>query len=349
MAYIRDFCEAECQKLDSYNPQDANLDSLTMEAFVERSGATETAKQTVSIWTRAMLGQEPRDISALYFLNYCKAGGGLLQMRSDRKGGGQHLRIRKGTQSFSEGLASKLPQGTILFSTVVDAVDQSSDQPVRVTTRNGTIYKGRKIILSVPGPCLKSIDFSPSLPEKLVNLTNSLFYGYYTKVMLTFSSPFWTSRNLCGLAQSFTGPAAVIRDTSSPPAPQGVLTCFMGGDPGRAWSRLSAEARIDVLLEQVASIFAGGDLSFVKRNYQRCDLYEWIDDEFSGGGCPCVALQTGALSDYGEPLARPVGDIHFVGTETSDVWKGYMEGAVRSGERGAAEVVQSLTKQVAKS
>jgi monoamine oxidase len=33
-----------------------------------------------------------------------------------------------------------------------------------------------------------------------------------------------------------------------------------------------------------------------------------------------------------------VGRIHWAGTETSEVFMGYMDGAVRSGERAAREV-----------
>jgi monoamine oxidase len=34
-----------------------------------------------------------------------------------------------------------------------------------------------------------------------------------------------------------------------------------------------------------------------------------------------------------------VGRIHWAGTETSEVWNGYMDGAIRSGERAAREVL----------
>jgi monoamine oxidase len=37
----------------------------------------------------------------------------------------------------------------------------------------------------------------------------------------------------------------------------------------------------------------------------------------------------------------PVGRIHFAGTETSTYWTGYMDGAVRAGERAAREVVRA--------
>jgi monoamine oxidase len=37
--------------------------------------------------------------------------------------------------------------------------------------------------------------------------------------------------------------------------------------------------------------------------------------------------------------------IHWAGTETASVWNGYMEGAVRSGERAAAEVRELLDEE----
>jgi monoamine oxidase len=42
---------------------------------------------------------------------------------------------------------------------------------------------------------------------------------------------------------------------------------------------------------------------------------------------------------YGEALREPVGLTHWAGTETAEVWNGYMEGAIRSGERTAREVL----------
>ena len=45
---------------------------------------------------------------------------------------------------------------------------------------------------------------------------------------------------------------------------------------------------------------------------------------------------------YGAANRRPVGRIHWAGTETSTYWNGYMDGAVRSGERAAAEALSDL-------
>lgn len=96
---IRDEFEELCHTIDICNPWGAKYDDVTLEEFMKKQGAGERALATVSVWTRAMLGCEPSELSALYFLDYCKSGGGLLQMRSDQKNGGQHLRIRTGRYS----------------------------------------------------------------------------------------------------------------------------------------------------------------------------------------------------------------------------------------------------------
>lgn len=50
------------------------------------------------------------------------------------------------------------------------------------------------------------------------------------------------------------------------------------------------------------------------------------------------------LTEFEHVLRAPCGRVHFVGTETAYEWKGYMEGAVRSGERGAQEVLLAMNK-----
>jgi monoamine oxidase len=46
--------------------------------------------------------------------------------------------------------------------------------------------------------------------------------------------------------------------------------------------------------------------------------------------------------DLAPALRKPVGRVHWAGSETSTFWYGYMDGAVRSGERVAAEVARKL-------
>ena len=336
--------EADCQLLDAWQPQDRNLDALTFEAYLVSKGADKTALATATVWTRAMLGVNPADLSALFFLNYCKSGGGLLAMRSDRKGGGQHLRVRQGTQLFAKGLADTLPQGTVHLNSPVQAVTQRNQQEVLVQT-NDKMIAARKIITTVPSPVLKDVSFAPPLPPSKSAWVQSSGYGFYTKAMMEFRSPFWIEKGCCGLVQSFVGPASVVRDTSSPSDSKHVLTCFMAGDPGRAWAEKSAREREESLIVQLQRLFG---VTGLMKNFVKMYTYDWAGDQWSGWGCPCPSLTPGVISTFGaDTLRQPWHDVHFAGTETAGEWKGYMEGACRSGERAAAEVIHGLDPVVA--
>jgi monoamine oxidase len=102
MVEIRDQFERLCHKIDLADPVASckalgkAYDEMSVADFVRREGGGETALATVRVWTRAMLGLESQEVSALYFLAYCKGGGGVMQMRSDRRDGGQFLRLAKG-------------------------------------------------------------------------------------------------------------------------------------------------------------------------------------------------------------------------------------------------------------
>ena len=104
MVRVRDRFEQLCHRVDMHDAAAAatakalgqDYDAMSMADYVELEGGGRTARASVTVWTRAMLGVEPHEVSALYFLGYCKAGGGIMQMRSDREHGGQFLRFAKG-------------------------------------------------------------------------------------------------------------------------------------------------------------------------------------------------------------------------------------------------------------
>ena len=50
-------------------------------------------------------------------------------------------------------------------------------------------------------------------------------------------------------------------------------------------------------------------------------------------------MTTGGWTEFGRALRAPIGTLHWAGAETATAWNGYMDGAVSSGERAAAEVL----------
>jgi monoamine oxidase len=110
----------------------------------------------------------------------------------------------------------------------------------------------------------------------------------------------------------------------------------VGGDDARAHARLSPAARRAAVLNQFVGFF-GPKAKQAKGYFET----SWCNEHWTRG-CPVGIPSTGTLLAYGPWLRRPIGRIHWAGTETSNYWNGYMDGAVRSGERAAAEILRGL-------
>ncbi|KAK5047011.1 hypothetical protein LTR84_006953 [Exophiala bonariae] len=360
MVEIRDLFEKACQNIDIYNPTASNeaLDKCTLEDWVKQQGAGETALASVRVWTRAMLGVEPVDLSALFFLDYCKSGGGLMQMRTDKRDGGQYLRFTQGkkvspprpnglfidsllgTQALSFGLVKRLNKESIMFDSAVRLIEQTP-QGVLVSTARGDV-RCKRVIVSVPTPLYKQIKFSPPLPSAKENLSQSNKLGYQVKVMVLYATPWWRPSGLCGLLQSFEGPVCVTRDSSVEEKNQYSLTCFVSGKDGLALSAGTQKERFAAVVGQINRVFKPFVADAIPEPLAIVE-HEWFPDMWAQG-CPCPVAPPGAMTRFGHALRSTHGKIHFVGTETSFEWKGYMDGALRSGERGAKEVIQILDK-----
>jgi monoamine oxidase len=160
--------------------------------------------------------------------------------------------------------------------------------------------------------------------------------GSYAKVDVVYDRPFWREEGLTGQTVSLNGPVRVTFDSTPDEGSPGVLLGFIGGTDARGWYGLSAEQRRQAVLDNFANYFgekARSPLEYVEN--------AWAEERFSRGD-PVAGLGPGTLLDFGAALRAPVGRIHWAGTETSDYWVGYMDGAVRSGERAAAEVLAEL-------
>src|SRR4051794_41074497 len=84
------------------------LDSVTFETYLHRNtNGSASAYATAKVWSHALIGCDPGEVSALFILDYIRAGGGLMQMRSDKRHGGQHMRVKDGVSAFSERLVQR--------------------------------------------------------------------------------------------------------------------------------------------------------------------------------------------------------------------------------------------------
>lgn len=347
MLRIRQLWEDECQRIDIHNTTAASdpreFDKLSVRDWVEKHSSSKTALASASVWTRAMLGLEPEEVSALHFLNYCKSGGGLLQMRMDTKNGGQYLRFVTGTQSLSKGLAAKLGECIKLSSEVIE-IDYGNECTVFTRSAPATsIYTSKNVIITIPTPLYNTITFVPELPAAKDALCQATIQGYTNKVILLYQTAWWRKANLCGLLQSFAGPITVSRDSSVDEVGQFSLTCFLVGKFGRELSKLSQAQRLEKVQAHIEKVF--GPVCVEKEIEVEKPIamaeHEWAKDEFSQG-CPVPVSPPGTMLENENELRSRVGNLFFAGTETAYEWKGYMDGAVRSGKRVAREVLDTV-------
>jgi monoamine oxidase len=201
---------------------------------------------------------------------------------------------------------------------------------------DGVTAKGKRVIVAMPPTLAGRLVYEPILPARRDQLTQRMPEGSLIKAEAIYDKPFWRDKGLSGQVVSENGPVKVTFDTSPADGSPGIMMGFIGGHEARVFARQPADDRRKAVLDNYANYF--GDEARSPRDYVE---FDWSAEEWNRG-CPVALLGPGALVDFGEALREPVGRIHWAGTETATYWNGYMDGAVRSGERAAAEVLAEL-------
>jgi monoamine oxidase len=160
--------------------------------------------------------------------------------------------------------------------------------------------------------------------------------GSVIKVHAIYETPWWRDEGLSGRVVSDTGPIKVIFDNSPPEGTPGMLMGFIEGGDGRRFANIDAAERRQAALDCFVRYFgdkAARPMDYIEGN--------WPAEQWSRG-CYGAVFPAGTWVSCGPALREPVGRVHWAGTETAEVNAGYMDGAVRSGERVAAEVLEVL-------
>jgi monoamine oxidase len=157
--------------------------------------------------------------------------------------------------------------------------------------------------------------------------------GRLIKATAIYDRPFWRDDGLSGEAVHEDGPVTVTFDNTPPDGTPGALVGFVGGRDADEFGKLGKSQRRAAVLACFEQLF--GPQAKAAKEYVEQD---WGAEEWIGGG-PVANFGKGGVTAAASALREPVGPIHWAGTETATVWNGYMDGAVQSGERAAAEVL----------
>jgi monoamine oxidase len=336
--------------LDAFSELDAMAATLPLEAPWDAPDAAEWDSQTLHTWLAqkvtdpaalalmrlviaAVFTAEADELSLLHALVYIRSAGNIAQLL-DVIGGAQELRFANGSQELAKRIAAGFKTTAVHLNSPVTLIDQTGGA-VRLAGDDFRVEAGQ-VIVAAPAAILDRIRYAPPLPAHRAQLHQRLAPGSTIKVSCVYARPFWRDRGMSGRILTNESPLTVTFDNSLPDDPRGVIVGFVEGDQARAVAKWSPEALRKSILETLVRYLgeeAATPLEYVETS--------WADEEWTRG-CYGSNFSPGGWTKYGWALREPTGRIHWAGAETSPVWMNYMDGAVRSGERAAAEVLQLL-------
>jgi monoamine oxidase len=241
------------------------------------------------------------------------------------------FRIEGGNDRLASAIAAKLGDRVRLRTEVVAVSHRGPN--VRVTVKNA---QGQSqitcdyAVLALPATLLRRIPITPSLPARQHEAIARLKYGRATKTLLQFSRRFWRAirpERAFGSALPF---GAVWDGNEEQRGRAGILTLLAGGGASDATQELVAKHGAPAMVQSLEWLGAKEAELLASRQIV------WEHDPLARGG---YAVFDPAFDPDLRPwLARPAGRLFFAGEHTSIKWQGYMNGAVETGRRAAAEI-----------
>jgi monoamine oxidase len=283
-----------------------------------------------SVW-----GVDSDQLSLLYVASYVAAAGdeqnpGSFFRLISTQGGAQERRFVGGSQVVAQRVSERLGKRVLLNSPALGLAVTATGVIVH-SARFDVV--ARRAIVAVPPPL--ALELTRRLSHRRARLLAGIHMGHLIKSEAVYPTPFWRAEGLSGQGVNDKGIASIPFDNSPPDGSVGVLFAFTGGRAADRLARMSPAQRRKHVLARFSEYVGNQALSptqFIE--------HDWRSEKWTRG-CPTGVPRPGVLSKYGDVLRTPIGPVHFAGTETSDFWQGYMDGAVRAGERAAREVLRA--------
>lgn len=316
-------------------PGIADWDGQTVQSYLERTVTDPDARIRLALAVEGVWTVEPRDISLFHFLFYVASAGGFEQLM-ETEGCAQERRFTAGAQSVPLAIAAHLGRRVHVHAPVrhIEVLDDGS---VQVDTARGRIRAQRAVVATSPGAAVR-LHFTPPLPHSRNRWMERCPMGDVAKIHTVYDTPFWRDAGLSGEATVYGDHSVgVVFDNSPEDGHAGVLVSFVYADRQQRWSQLPPDARRADVLATLGRLF--GEQATSPRYYTEKN---WPDDPWAHGGYAANPAP-GVWMEHGDAGWRTAcGPLHWAGTETSSVWNGYIDGAIASGYRAAAEIMAAL-------
>ena len=307
-------------------PRALEWDGITTAAWVAAEVPDAGARDQLERWLIMLFTCGLAEVSLLHTLFLIRSAGSLRVLLAIQ-GGYQQDHLEGGAQAMADLMAAELE---VRLGSFVRAVAQGDDV---VVAGDGFSVRARRAIVAVPLAVAGAIRFSPALPNDRAALQARAPSGTVAKAIAVYEEPFWREDGLSGESIDPDHVLSLTMDTSPHDGSRGILTALSYGPDARAFMRSGDRRRCT--LEAFAARFgpqAAEPLAYVEQ--------DWVAEELSRGGY-MSHFGCGVLTTYGRALTEPCGLVHWAGSETATTSHGAIDGAIRSGERAAQEVLSA--------
>jgi monoamine oxidase len=310
-------------------PKAEKWDGMTLAQWLRDNVPVKQAHQLLEMAIAGTYTSAAAEVSLLFVLAQMASAGGP-QFVLGVKDAAEDARPVGGMGAIHRAIADRLGDA-IQLSQPVRSIHHDADG---VTVRSDVLtVRAARVIVAVPLAIAGQISYEPMLPVDRSFLHQRMPTGAVMKCQAIYEEPFWRGDGLTGQSAAPGTAAAVTIDSCTHTASNGILTIINEGPDARKLTAMAPSERKAAMLATITERFgpkAATPIDFTQQ--------DWTVERYSGGGMISHA-PPGVFTQFGHALRPPCGRVHWAGTESSAVMMGFIDGAVRSGERAAKEVM----------
>ena len=260
--------------------------------------------------------------------------------------------VRGGNEQLAQRMAAELSPGSIRTGRPLTAITGEAGGPYRCHFATGAPAVADHLVLALPFRMLREVEMDSRIWQALRTekqfAINAMPIGTNAKLQIQGNTRPWAGVinvdgqqiQANGVAYSDPGGFQVVWDGSvASPSRRGVLVDYTGGTKGTQLKGpgafgVASDADVAAFLAAIEPVFPGTTAAYNGRALKS----SWVDSPWHHGAYSHWGI--GHYTGFSGAEGLQEGAIHFCGEHTSVDYQGFIEGAVRSGERVAREIHQ---------
>jgi monoamine oxidase len=318
------------------------LDNMSIAEYIESyvpGGLSSKLGQLLDIAYNIEYGAETSvqsSLNMLYLLAY--SGQGQLRIFGPSN---EKYHVVGGNDQITTRLASAL-SGQITPGSELVAIRRNKDGTWGLSFRQGLSTRNvtaDRVVLALPFSILRSsVDISKAgFSRRKLTAIRDMGMGTNSKLHVQFTRRHWETLGCNGETFADTGYQNTWEVTRAQRGTSGILVDYTGGNIGASFGTGTPASRAQEFLDQIKPVLPG--ISTLWNGRATIDFwtgYQWTKGSYS-------YWKVGQYQAFaGVEREIEGGSCHFAGEHTSVDFQGYLNGAVETGERAAAEITAAL-------